>query len=889
MAKNNLPILPLIQVILLILLNNGTLHSQVVFEQGTPPSFKEGQKQLIPIEVMPALDYNRIIKEDKKRDASNRPFKFGHLHKVDYTLKNSGKWMTLDNGDRVWQLKIYAPDALTINLNYRKFDLPIGGKLYIYNESKTDILGPFTHQNEKSNKEFATGFTRGEHCIIEYHEPLQQKRKGVIEISGVVHGYRSIRNHATNMLKSFQVTGECNYDVGCSLGDGWEDQIKSVVMILTEDNIGGCTGTLINTTANDCEPYLLTADHCFEEDNVGDELNNIFLFNYDSPDPICPGISQSPGPTDQTVHGCTIIAKSGIDENDFCLLKLANNPIHFYDVYYAGWDRTNVAASGVVGIHHGNSEVKKISLEEDPVISSDDDKFWLVKWDFGTTEPGASGSSIFDINSKRILGQLCCGNAACDGNVSNEGEEDFGKMYYSWDQIGPNDGERLKPWLDPINSGVMFIDGNSCFVPLDATFNPTDGKNLLFCEPTMMKLKDQTVGKPTSWSWTFSGAGVSPSTSNEKNPEVTVNSGGTLMVSLTVSNASGTDMVSQSYPVSFHSCLDDTYCATPNQDIPDNSPSGISSSVNLPMTSTLIDLNVEVDISHEYIADLLITLEHEGTTAILLSRPNHPIDDCFNEDITATFDDDASLAAQSMCNDTGSAISGFVIPFASIAVFDDINPEGTWTLTVADKSSSDEGVLNSWCIKTTAVDNECFSNLTHANGLQQTENGLKDYESSNSIITTLSTTIENGATIRYNAADFIELNTTFEVKSGATFEAIIDGCDDGATPIAKETYATSIPLTGNSLQKRKNSLEWIHVQPIPTQNWLSVAFTTTDVTPITVDIFDINGRLILQKQLDDTVNDVNRLEVDVRSFAKGMYLLQLNNSRATIQHKFVTY
>ncbi len=701
MTKNNSSIPLLIQVILLILLNNCLVHSQVVFEQGTPPSFKEEQKQLIPIEVMPTLDYNRIIKEDKKRDASKSPFKFGHLHKVDYTLKNSGKWMTLSNGDRVWQLKIYAPDALTINLNYKKFDLPIGGKLYVYNDTMEDVLGPFTHQNEKSNKEFATGFTRGEYCTIEYHEPLQQKEKGALEISGVVHGYRSIRNHAKDMLKSFQETGECNYDVGCSLGDGWEDQIKSVVMILTEDNVGGCTGTLINTTANNCEPYLLTADHCFEEDNVGDELNNIFLFNYNSPAPICPGISQSPGPINQTIHGCTIIAKSGDDDVDFCLLKLANNPIHYYDVYYAGWDRTNVAASSAVGIHHGNSEVKKISLDNDPVVSSDDDRFWFARWDYGTTESGASGSAVFDLTNKRILGQLSGGNATCDGNVSNEGEEDFGKIHFSWDQVGSDNTEQLKPWLDPINSGAMFIDGNSCFVSLDARFNPTDGKDLLFCEPMTIKFKDQSVGMPTSWSWTFSGAGVSPSTSNEKNPVVTVNSEGTLTVGLTVSNVSGTDMVSQSYPILFNNCFEETYCATPGLDISDDTPSGISSSIDLPISSTLIDLNVEVDISHDYIADLVIKLEHEGTTIRLLSRPNHPIGDCFRENLQATFDDEASLAAQSMCNDTGSAISGFVIPFNSLSIFDNINPEGIWTLTVADISNGDEGVLNSWCIKTT--------------------------------------------------------------------------------------------------------------------------------------------------------------------------------------------
>jgi PKD repeat protein len=50
---------------------------------------------------------------------------------------------------------------------------------------------------------------------------------------------------------------------------------------------------------------------------------------------------------------------------------------------------------------------------------------------------------------------------------------------------------------------------------------------------------DQSTNSPTSWSWTFDGG--SPATSTAKNPTVTFSTNGYHLVSLTVSNANGTD------------------------------------------------------------------------------------------------------------------------------------------------------------------------------------------------------------------------------------------------------------------------------------------------------------------------------------------------------------
>ncbi len=57
-----------------------------------------------------------------------------------------------------------------------------------------------------------------------------------------------------------------------------------------------------------------------------------------------------------------------------------------------------------------------------------------------------------------------------------------------------------------------------------------------------IEFEDISSNFPTGWDWTFSGSGVSPISSSESNPIVTVTESGTLTVSLTASNSAGSDL-----------------------------------------------------------------------------------------------------------------------------------------------------------------------------------------------------------------------------------------------------------------------------------------------------------------------------------------------------------
>ncbi len=410
---------------------------------GMPYSFShKNLDKNIPQVQIPQPDLNQLQAEDAITDQyKDIPWRFGVVNPVNLDVTNSGVWTTLKNGDRIWRLKIYAPNAVSINLNYDRFYLPKGGKLFLYTPGYQTVLGSFTHENNKETGEFSTFLTQGEYVIVEYYEPKKQAGKGIIHINEVVYGYRSLFDKA----KAFGSSGACNVNAICDSAV-WGDEIRSVVMLLTASNSRFCSGALINNVREDGTPYVLTANHC------SPSTNNIFMFNYQSSS-CSPSVD---GPTNYTISGCILRANN--TPSDFFLVELSSTPPANYNVFYAGWNTIDTPSQNSTGIHHPAGDVKKISHDYDPCVSSGyyasgNDHWKIVDWDSGTTEGGSSGSPLFDQNH-RIIGQLHGGNAAC----GNDLEDYYGKFAVSWNSVADS-SRQLKYWLDPDNTGATTLDG----------------------------------------------------------------------------------------------------------------------------------------------------------------------------------------------------------------------------------------------------------------------------------------------------------------------------------------------------------------------------------------------------------------------------------------------
>jgi Trypsin-like peptidase domain len=428
---------------------SGDILAQVS-KGGRPAAMRWRTMLSPPAERMPSVDKAQMLREDSLESSKGEPLRFGVPFDVNYSTRNSGLWETMPDGSRVWRLRIECPGAFSINMIYDHFWIPSGAELFLYNVDQSMVLGAFTEANNKPHEKFATGLLQGDVCIVEYREPADVTRPGIVSIERVVSAYRNLFNSAElKDAMDFGSSGSCNNNVNCPEGALWQSDNNSVALITTLGGFRLCSGALVNNVRQDLKPYLLTANHC-----LGGEATWVFIFNYESP--TCANIN---GPTWMSVSGSTLRATHSA--SDFALLELSEAPPDSYNVYYAGWSAVNVASTSSVAIHHPSGDIKKISFDNQPTQSTSylgnsagDGSHWrIVQWDDGTTEPGSSGSPLFDQNH-RIIGQLHGGFASCASLTSDW----YGKVSRSWTG-GGSAATRLRDWLDPDNTGTTVLDG----------------------------------------------------------------------------------------------------------------------------------------------------------------------------------------------------------------------------------------------------------------------------------------------------------------------------------------------------------------------------------------------------------------------------------------------
>jgi len=424
---------------------------------GQPHSFNKNnqlklQNDISKIYILPKLNNEKLKAEAEKNDKKDKPWQFGKNINVDIDLKKHALVDSLSDG-KLYRLMIISEDALTINLKFSKFKIPDKATLYIYNADKSDILGGFTSSNMQKSGTFAVSLIKGDKIILEYFEPNEAEISGELAIGRVTHGFRGVGEYG----KGFGNSGDCNMNVACDTIN-WGNEIKSVCMLVSGGS-GFCSASLINNTQEDGTPYILTANHCYE-----DPSDLVFMFNWQSVTCENPAVS----PSHDDLSGAVLRARDY--ESDFCLFEMNDIPPYTYKVYYAGWNNEDAPSTSSVCIHHPSADIKKISYDDNASVtdyylgsSSDNQSHWKVIWDRNTTtEGGSSGSPLFDQNHK-IIGQLHGGYASC----SNLDEPDwFGKFSYSW-ATGETPETRLKDWLDPLNLNVTEFDGYDPNLPLE--------------------------------------------------------------------------------------------------------------------------------------------------------------------------------------------------------------------------------------------------------------------------------------------------------------------------------------------------------------------------------------------------------------------------------------
>ncbi len=411
-----------------------------------------------------------------------RPWRFAVGVQTQLDSATDGVWS--EEGDtRVWRLAVQSPGASSLSLHFNRWQLPADAQLWVRDAYSDQAQGPYGDRYNAEG-ELWTAMLLSDAVEIELRAPVSAPMPRVA-IAEAMHGFRATNPAAGVPLKS----GTCNIDVACPEADPYADPVRATVLLVIGGN-AACSGTLINNTANNFLPYVLTADHC--QIDSGNDQSVVAYFNFQRSR--CERGEQSSREQvdldpQQSVSGAEFIA--GNPDSDFTLLELGsvNNPASIdpaWQPYWSGWTRSEDGPSDGASIHHPSADEKSIAVfstqlqREQLQEGGQTVDTWRVVWSAGTTEQGSSGSGIFGTDGL-LRGQLYGGGASC---ATPSNPDFYGRFAVSWSNSAAVQ-KQLAVWLDPERKnpgawgGLNFdgtyqnVDSSPVVTPTPAPATPT--------------------------------------------------------------------------------------------------------------------------------------------------------------------------------------------------------------------------------------------------------------------------------------------------------------------------------------------------------------------------------------------------------------------------------
>ncbi len=462
-----------------------------------------------------ALDLVTLAEEDLFNEAAGKPPRFAVANDVAITPLSGGTWEER-GATSLWRLRVTGKETASFNFGFTRFRLPDEARLFIYAADRSVSAGPYTSFHNNDAEQLWTPIIDRADVVIELEVPTARKGQVLLELTKINQGYRgfgtAVKGYAQPDLETNGEgkackneggtrSGSCNTDVTClSEGDPWNLPRRSVGAY-SRSGVDACTGSLVNNTANDRRMLFMTATHCGVTTSSAPSM--VVYWNYESPTCRRPGsaasgvvVTRDPNITNTgatflaatinpfTGGGCT----NGTQCSDNTIVQLNQPANPAFNLYWAGWDRRDVAsicsAPGDItqttglcaSIHHPGVDEKRITFIEQNMVSgsiaASTGVHWRVMWDPtppnlpafpaggalppSVTEGGSSGSPLYNA-SQRLVGVLSGGASFCGATGSSLSDE-YGKIAHAWEGLG-TPTTRLKDYLDPVGGAPDFIDG----------------------------------------------------------------------------------------------------------------------------------------------------------------------------------------------------------------------------------------------------------------------------------------------------------------------------------------------------------------------------------------------------------------------------------------------
>lgn len=254
-------------------------------------------------------------------------------------------------------------------------------------------------------------------------------------------------------------------------------------------------------------------------------------------------------------------------------------------------------------------------------------------------------------------------------------------------------------------------------------------------------------------------------------------------------------------------------CATPQVPIPDNNPAGVNDTITIPISGTILDIDIMVNATHPWVGDLIFTVSHDGTAVTIIDRPGRTTSGfgCPGDDIDVTVNDEGPDGdIETQCANApaifGDRVGGDPPHTSLLAAFDGLDISGSWTLNVSDAASGQSGTLVQWCVAPTLVVDSAGVTLSPDQAASGAPGSAVTYtlniSNTGSVTDTFDLTVDDewatilssdSITLAAGASGALTAVTTipFDAAAGATGTSLVTAVSQNDNSVSDDTLLTT--------------------------------------------------------------------------------------------------
>jgi len=402
------------------------------------------------VHAMQAMDEEEIAKKSVRPSNLEKALDVAMLNQVDKSFARDAFKNVLPAGGSVFRMTFMMDNAVSMAFNFAKFNPVPGAALFVIPQNGT-FGGPWTAANRFQAGEFQTWHYKGSSVSLEYYSPSGTVSEGEIELAIVATAWKQQKAGACNI---HNICRDPNYrcNAGCPVGrtcsfqcsfidqdptqlqwaeHDWDEEANAAVVMLSAAGSRFCSGSFVNNPSG--LPYVLTAHHC--------RATATTLIKHAFWNPECESYDDEAGDTSKVLGDSQILRT--VANSDATLMHIREAVPGDWDLFLAGWDARGPQnpAVGAIGVHHPRASNMKLAHTYIALRSTGyggaGNTHWTVDfWGESTTEPGSSGSPVYNRDTKKIVGQLHGGSASCANTGGPSGWDGYGALWQSYANFG---------------------------------------------------------------------------------------------------------------------------------------------------------------------------------------------------------------------------------------------------------------------------------------------------------------------------------------------------------------------------------------------------------------------------------------------------------------------